>query len=294
MTTDFTLIWPLSCLKDVVHLCYPSTRDRFAYQDDHLSPGPALSLWGIKITLAYLLPITAWRSMHYVKNRRLLMRTKEQLARFIAPRASSQTDRSTPIASRPWSSTMRATRSSCQVARLHGRGTRQPGRECDGRDSAGARGRGSWPPAPMIPTWPGGSTVSRPSLGSSHRVREKLAARRPRVVVEEPAQSRRRVPVFGRVGPPRCHVCHDRGPGRTLCVSRGAQAVSGHCRPRPRAGAGGPCALTRCRVVRGGEVMRCAGRRDRPRGVAGGLAPPAPAAPDRRPAGPRRQAIPAR
>ena len=224
MTTDFTLIWPLSCLKDGVHLCYPSTRDRFAYQDDHLSPGPALSLWGIKITLAYLLPITAWRSMHDVKNRRLLMRTKEQLARFIAPRASSQTDRSTPIASRPWSSTMRATRSSCQVARLHGRGTRQPGRECDGRDSAGARGRGSWPPAPMIPTWPGGSTVSRPSLGSSHRVREKLAARRPRVVVEEPAQSRRRVPVFGRVGPPRRHVCHDRGPGRTLCVSRGAQA----------------------------------------------------------------------
>ena len=141
-----------------------------------------------------------------------------------SPRASSQTDRSTPMAIRPWSSTMRATRSSCQVARLHGRGTRQPGRECDGRDSAGARGRGSWPPAPMIPTWPGGSTVSRPSLGSSHRVREKLAARRPRVVVEEPAQSRRRVPVFGRVGPPRRHVCHDRGPGRTLCVSRGAQA----------------------------------------------------------------------
>ena len=46
------------------------------------------------------------------------------------------------------------------------------------------------PPSPMIPTWPGGSTVSRPSLGSSHRVREKPPARRPRVVVEEPAQSR--------------------------------------------------------------------------------------------------------
>ena len=89
---------------------------------------------------------------------------------------------STPMASRPWSSTMSATRSSCQVARLHGSGKRQRGRECDGRDSAGARGRGSWPTAPMIPTWPGWSTVSRPSLGSSHLVREKLAARRPRVV----------------------------------------------------------------------------------------------------------------
>ena len=28
----------------------------------------------------------------------------------------------------------------------HGRGTRPPGRECDDRDAAGARGRGSWPP----------------------------------------------------------------------------------------------------------------------------------------------------
>ena len=61
---------------------------------------------------------------------------------------------------------------------------------CDGRDSAGARGRGSWPPAPMIPTWPGWSTVSRPRMGSSHRVREKSPARRPRVVVEDPPQSR--------------------------------------------------------------------------------------------------------
>ena len=197
------------------------------------------------------------------------------------------------MASRPWSSTMRATRSSCQVARLHGRGTRQPGRECDGRDSAGARGRGSWPPAPMIPTWPGGSTVSRPSLGSSHRVREKLAARRPRVVVEEPAQSRRRVPVFGRVGPPRRHVCHDPGPGRTLCASRGAQA--GGVRP-PAASRcrGGAVPLTRCRVARGGGPVRCAGRRCWPGGAADGLAPPAPAAPDTRRAGPRRRAVPAR
>ena len=95
-----------------------------------------------------------------------------------------------PMASRPWSSTMRATRPSCQVARRHGRGRRPPGRSCDGRDAAGARGPGSWPPAPMIPTWPGGSTVSRPRMGSSHRVREQPPARRPRVVVEEPAQSR--------------------------------------------------------------------------------------------------------
>ena len=34
------------------------------------------------------------------------------------------------------------------------------------------------------------STVSRPRMGSSHRVREKPPARRPRVVVEKPAQSR--------------------------------------------------------------------------------------------------------
>ena len=66
-----------------------------------------------------------------------------------------------------------------------------------------------------------------------------------------------------------------------------------NCRPRPRAGAGGPRALTRCRVVRGGGVMRCAGRRRRPCGAADGLVPPAPAAPDRRRAGPRRRAVPA-
>ena len=85
---------------------------------------------------------------------------------------------STPMAIRPVSSTMRATRPSCQVARRHGPGTRPPGRSCDGRDAAGARGRGSWPTAPMISTWPGWSTVSRPSLGSSHRVREQPPARR--------------------------------------------------------------------------------------------------------------------
>ena len=57
-----------------------------------------------------------------------------------SPRASSQTDRSTPMAIRPWSSMRRATRPSCPVVRRRGRGTRPPGRSCDGRDAAGARG----------------------------------------------------------------------------------------------------------------------------------------------------------
>ena len=128
-------------------------------------------------------------------------------------------------------------------------------------------------------------------------------ALRRRVASSLPACTRRRargVLVFGVVGPPRRCVGHDRGPGRLCgpCVSRGAQA--GGVRPLPPPatrrgrGAGGPCALRRCRVVRGGGVMRCAGRRVRPGEAAGGLAPPAPAAPDRRPAGPRRRAVPAR
>ena len=57
-----------------------------------------------------------------------------------SPRASSQTDRSTSMAIRPWSSLRRATRPSCPVVRRRGRGTRPPGRSCDGRDAAGARG----------------------------------------------------------------------------------------------------------------------------------------------------------
>ena len=80
-----------------------------------------------------------------------------------------------------------------------GRG--HPGRECDGHDSAGARGRGSWPTSPMIPTWPGWSTVSQPRMGSSHRVREKSPARRPRVVVEAPpSRGRHRRQLVGRTG----------------------------------------------------------------------------------------------
>ena len=44
-----------------------------------------------------------------------------------SPRASSQTDRSTPMAIRPWSSMRRATRPSYPVVRRRGRGTRPPG-----------------------------------------------------------------------------------------------------------------------------------------------------------------------
>ena len=55
---------------------------------------------------------------------------------------------------------MRATRPSCQVARRHGRGTRPPGRSCDGRDAAGLVP----PPSPAIaaPAVPGGVSMSVP------------------------------------------------------------------------------------------------------------------------------------
>ena len=75
------------------------------------------------------------------------------------------------------------------------------------------------------------------------------------------------------------------------------RAVSGPRRPPARGRAavpGGPCVLTRCRVVRGGGVRRGAGRRRRPCGAADGLAPPAPVARDTRRVGPRRRAVPAR
>ena len=82
--------------------------------------------------------------------------------------------------------------------------------------------------------------------------------------------------------------------GPAVWLRREPQRTDGRCpapaapAPRPRAG---PRALTRCRGARGGGPGRCAGRRGRPRGAADGLAP---AAPDRRPAGPRRRAVPAR
>ena len=75
------------------------------------------------------------------------------------------------------------------------------------------------------------------------------------------------------------------------------RAVSGYRRPQARSRdpvPGGPRILTRWCVARGGGVMRCAGRRNWPCGAAAGLAPPAPAAPDTRRAGPRRRAVPAR
>ena len=116
------------------------------------------------------------------------------------------------------------------------------------------------------------------------------------------------VPVFGGVGPPvaacatiagrfvqRVQLGREhRMPPCGLCASRGAQA--GGVRPLPPPATRrcrGPCALTRCRVVRGGGVMRCAGRRVRPGEAAAGLAPPAPAAPDTRRVGLRRRAVPA-
>ena len=46
---------------------------------------------------------------------------------------------------------MTATRPSCRAARRPGSGTRQPGRLCDGRDSADARGRDSSPSSPTDP-----------------------------------------------------------------------------------------------------------------------------------------------
>ena len=38
MTPDFTLIWPLSCLKDRVHLCDQAARDA----DYRLRPDPSI------------------------------------------------------------------------------------------------------------------------------------------------------------------------------------------------------------------------------------------------------------
>ena len=66
--------------------------------------------------------------------------------------------------------------------------------------------------------------------------------------------------------PARRRVCHDRGPVRTpvACARAAAhrRAVSGHCRPRPRAGAGGPCppyAVPRRTRRRGDAVRGAAG-----------------------------------
>ena len=66
-----------------------------------------------------------------------------------------------------------------------------------------------------------------------------------------------------------------------------------HHATTPRAVAGGPCALTRWCVARGGGLARCAWRRRRSGARARG-ASPVPAVPDRRRAGRRRRAVPAR
>ena len=61
----------------------------------------------------------------------------------------------------------------------------------------------------------------------------------------------RGVPVVGCVGPPRCRVCHDRGPARPCGLSASRGAPTGGVRPPPppglrlRAGAGGAYAVPR-------------------------------------------------
>ena len=90
--------------------------------------------------------------------------------------------------------------------------------------------------------------------------------------------------------------------GSYLWPGRESRRTDGRCpaprRPparRLRAGGRGPArALTRCRVARGGGARRCATQRGRPRGAGDGPVPPAPVAPDRRPADPRPRAVPAR
>ena len=110
------------------------------------------------------------------------------------------------------------------------------------------------------------------------RCRDPRAPTRKQGVIQQPedrAGGRRRAPA---------------GERRSLPVG----IISDGSAPPFAPGAGGPCPLTRCRVVRGEGVIRCAGRRGRPRGAADGLVPPAPAAPDTRRVGPRRRAVPAR
>ena len=115
-----------------------------------------------------------------------------------------------------------------------------------------------------------------------------------------PACTRRRargVRVFGGVAPPpsprvpRSRAASYRWPVREPRRTGGrcpATAAPGHAPVR-----GGACAFTRGGVVRGGGVMRCAGRRRWPCEAAAGLALPAPVARDTRRVGPRRRAVPA-
>ena len=67
--------------------------------------------------------------------------------------------------------------------------------------------------------------VSHPSLISANRSFGEITTWR--------LGRARRVSVFGRVGPPRCHVCHDRWPARTLGLDATCGAQTGGVRPPP-------------------------------------------------------------
>ena len=114
-----------------------------------------------------------------------------------SPRASSQTDRSTPMAIRPWSSMRRATRPSCPVVRRRGRGTRPPGRSCDGRDAAGARGPLSHDPDVVLAGQRSRGQGWDRVIGavSSH-----LRAARASLLRNAPSRSRHRRRLVGRAG----------------------------------------------------------------------------------------------
>ena len=163
-------------------------------------------------------------------------------------------------------------------------------------------GEGAWPVSWIPSSSPGGSPAGHEAAGGARSATPRgrvwpCAGEWHPAFRQHPPPGPGRARVRRRRPAPSLRVPRSRAGSSLWPVReprRTRRAVSGHCRPRPRAGAGGPCALRRCRVVRGGGVMRCAGRRVRPGEAAGGRAPPAPAAPDRRPAGPRRRAVPAR
>ena len=78
-----------------------------------------------------------------------------------------------------------------------------------------------------------------------------------------------RVPVFGHVGPPRRHVCHDRWPARTVVgprPTRGAQ--TGGVRPPP------PGSRAYHAPLRGGASHEAEGRRSARGGEPGRVGPP--------------------
>ena len=104
--------------------------------------------------------------------------------------------------------------------------------------------------------------------------------------------------MWGHVDPSRRRVCRDRGPLRTCGPVREPRRTGERCPATAAPPAACRCrgrrALTRWCVARGGGPALGAGRRCRSCGAADGLAPPAPAAPDRRRVGRRPRAVPAR